>query len=58
MEMGRADSTMVGDRVMLRVVVALVVAATLPVDHELFLAGAVTHPVETHVDGFGTFLLD
>ena len=29
-----------------------------PVDIELFLLCAVAHPVETHVDGFGAFVLD
>ena len=39
-------------------VVSFFVLAGSPKDVELALADAVTHPIETHVDCFASFLLD
>ena len=39
-------------------VVRFVAAAGTPVNVELLLFGAVADPVETHVHGFGAFLLN
>ncbi len=47
-----------GRRVMSCVVIGKVGDAGLPVDQELAVGGMVTDPVETHVNGLGTALLD
>ena len=43
---------------MLGVVIGKIVRSGPPVDQELPLAGPVLDPVESHVDGRGSFLLD
>ena len=45
-------------RVMFCVIVSQIGYAWLPIDQELATAGAVTDPVETHVDGFGALQFD
>ena len=45
-------------RVMFCVIVGQISYAWLSVDEELASAGAVTDPVEAHVDGFGALLFD
>ena len=53
-----ANSAMVGSWMMLCPVVGVVVGSGFPVDDELALLDTVFEPVESHVDGFGAFLLD
>jgi hypothetical protein len=49
---------MMGRRMVFGEVVGLVQDAFAPIDVELLLAHAVADPVEAHVDGFGSLLLD
>ena len=58
LEVGGADGGVVFGRVMFCEVVGVILAAGKPVDLELALFHTVTHPVETHVDGFGAALTD
>ncbi len=51
-------SAVVGSRVMLGVIIGKIVCSGPPVDQELPLAGPVLDPVESHVDGLGSFLFD
>ena len=53
-----AFGSMVVDRVVLGLVVAMVCGTRHPVDAELALSDAVSDPVKAHVDGFGAALLD
>ena len=50
--------SVVGGRMVLGVVITKVGFARGPVDFELALANSVLDPVEAHVDGFGSLLLD
>ena len=43
---------------MLGKVISFVGATFAPEDMELLLADTITDPIESHVNGFGTFLLD
>ncbi len=45
-------------RMMFCVIIGSVVGAFAPVDDELSLFDAIFGPVESHVHGFGSFLLD
>jgi hypothetical protein len=49
---------MMGGRLMLGEIVGQIREAGLPVNDKLFLLDAVFNPVETHVNGFRTALLD
>jgi hypothetical protein len=52
-------TAVVGGRVMLLgVIIGKIVCSGPPVDQELPLAGPVLDPVESHVDGLGSFLFD
>jgi hypothetical protein len=57
-EIAGPDSAMVRRRVMLRIVIGVVVLATLPFHGELLLVYAVAYPVKTHVDSLGAALFD
>ena len=49
---------MVCSRVVLGVIVTEVSAAGFPINQKLFLEGAISDPIKTHVNGFGAFLFD
>ena len=57
-EEDRTRDTVVWWGMMLREVVDVIVPYWFPVHVELSLFGAILQPVVTHVDGFGSFLLD
>ena len=48
---------MMGGRVVLGEIIIQVGGSFFPVDDEISLAGAVAHPVKSHVDGLGASLL-
>ena len=58
MEVGGAHVDVMGGGVVLRVVVCKVGGSGAPIDVELALENSVFEPVEVHIDGFGTFLVD
>ena len=58
MNIDRPKSAMVGSAVVLGRVVGKIYGAGGPVDVELSLVGAVSEPVEPHIDGFGAVLFD
>ncbi len=43
---------------MLCEIVSIVFAASAPVDKEFSISNAIANPIEAHVDGFGSTLLD
>jgi len=55
-EIDGSHVTMMGIGMVLGEVVAEVFFATFPMDVELALTNAVSHPIKSHVNGFGTFL--
>ena len=58
MEKRGPDGPVVGHRVVLGPVVAMVFRSLAPMDAELALADSIAYPVEAHADGFGSALLD
>ena len=57
-EIHRAHCAMMARRMVLGMIVAEVLLARSPVDKKLSLSDAIANPVETHIHGFGAFLLD
>ena len=53
-----AHQAVVGRGMVFGEVVGEVVGASAPMDHKLALGHAVTDPIESHIDGFGTALFD
>ena len=53
-----AHCAVVLGRVVLGVVVSEIIRSGLPENLELVLADAISHPVEAHIHGFGSFLFD
>ena len=58
MKVNGLHKTMMGGRVVFSVEVAKVGATWFPVDKELALDFAIFDPVESHIDCFGSLLLD
>ena len=58
MKVSGADSPVVASGKVFGVVVPKVVSPGFPVNNELALPDPVTNPVESHVDCFGSLLLD
>ena len=56
-ETHRTHLDVMGCGVALCAVVAAVVLASIPADDEVSLFGMVSHPVKSHVEGFGASLL-
>ena len=58
MQVGRSYNTVMVRIVVLGEVLNNVSAAGFPINEKLALPDAVLDPIETHIDGFGSFLLD
>ena len=58
MQVGRLHNTVMGRIVVLGELVTKVSAAGFPINETLASPGAVLDPIEAHVYGFGSFLVD
>ena len=58
MKINRSHCSVVGGWEVFGEIVCEVVLSFFPVDVELSLANSVSYPVESHINGLGSFLLD